>query len=148
MSDPSDDWREVYEKPLPRYALEEPIVGRMWLLETGGIWERQQPKSDIQALMEAGPNEPELLQEPQSTDLADRVDRIVASVLTDEERAVIEVTVFAGHSIRKASEILGWPRSTVGRLKKSALQIIERELRDEISWREESSSEKDRTGDS
>ena len=124
----SESWEEIHNKPLPRYSLEEPIVGRIWLLETGGIWERQQPKSDIQALMEAGPNEPELLSEPQSTDVADRLDRIVASALTDDERAVIEVTVFAGHSIRKASEILGWPKSTVGRLKKSALRIIEREL--------------------
>ena len=124
----SESWEEIHGKPLPRYSLEEPIVGRTWLLESGGIWERQQPKSDIQALMEAGPNEPELLQEPQSNALADRLDRIVSYVLTEEERAVIEVTVYAGHSIRKASEILGWPKSTIGRLKKSAIQVIEREL--------------------
>lgn len=129
MAEPEDEtWEDVVERPMPRYVMEEPVVGRTWLLEAETPWDSNRPDTDLQALMEAAPNEPLRESREAQSRRAESLDWIIREVLTEDERAVIEVTVFAGHSIRKASEILGWPRSTVHRLKKSALQIIEREL--------------------
>lgn len=128
-------WEEIHEQPLPRYALEESLVGRLWLLDVNEpLYPQSEPESELQALMEAEPHAeprvPQGLQLDAVDGLSDRIDRIVETSLSEEERAVVEVTVFAGHSVRKASEILGWPKSTIHRLKLSALRVIERELRD------------------
>lgn len=123
-----ETWEDVADQPLPRYAMEESVVGRLWLLESGHLWEANKPESELQALMEAKPGDDPVEPRNWKGSIYSEVEQIVDTMLTDEERDVIQVTVFAGHSVRKASEILGWPKSTVHRLKQSALRIIEREL--------------------
>ena len=122
----SESWEDIVDKPLPRAALEVPTPP--WLLELGPAM----PETEIQALMETAPNEVPAVSKEQLRSTVDRIEYIVEHVLSDEERAVIEVTVYAGHSIRKAATILGWPKLTVHRLKESAVKIIDRELRNEV----------------
>lgn len=123
MSD--ETWEELVDKPFPRTPLETPVPN--WLLEN----DHRLPETELQALMETEPNGVPQTSKQQLAESIQRVEQIVENDLSEEERAVIEVTVFAGHSIRKAAEILGWPRSTVQRLKVSAIRIIEREMRDD-----------------
>lgn len=120
MSD--ETWQEIVDKPLPRAALEVPV--QPWLLELNPAM----PETELQALMETEPNGVPATSKEELRSTVERIEQIVENDLSDEERAVIEVTVYAGHSIRKAASILGWPKSTVHRLKESAIRIIEREL--------------------
>jgi len=119
----SDDptWEELVAQPDKRFVYEIPLVGRYWLLENA---EPPQPETDLQALMEAAPHEPPRTSKEAQTSLNDLVADIVAKELSPEERSVIEITVYAGHSIRTAAKMLGWPKSTVHRLRSSALERI------------------------
>ena len=111
------EWEEITEAPFPRHDLEIPVVGRTWLLE-----ETRRPQSELQALMETEPNHPPDWSDP--TPEGERVAWLMLNELNEDERAVLEVTVIAGHSIRKAADILGLPKSSVHRIKVSALARI------------------------
>lgn len=109
---------------MPRFAKEIPVAGRDWLLEHPSV-----PETELQALMEAEPNQTLAL----SKDVMGAAeDAVVASLdlsaLSEEELAVVEVTVFAGHSVRNAARILGWHKSTVHRLKQSALAVLRQRM--------------------
>lgn len=75
------------------------------------------PETDIQALMEAEPN-----QEPKTSKehLLQEMDWILEAIeqLDETEQAVAECTLIAGHSVRTAAEILGMRKSTVADYKK------------------------------
>ena len=118
----SERWEDIVDKPFPRFPMEEPVVGREWLLE-----HNRPPENELQALMEAEPNHEPITPstQPVDRDAAARMGALL-DALTPEELAVIETTVIAGHSIRKAAEILGWHKSTVHRLKQSALLVMQR----------------------
>lgn len=120
-----ETWEEVVERPLPRVTMEEPIVGRTWILENRNV---RQPETEIQALMETAPfQEPAVSKEELQNGMSALMDMMM-SILTEEEKAVIETTVIAGHSIRNAAEILGMPKSVVHRLKQSALRTIREQV--------------------
>lgn len=124
------DWEDVYNEPLPR-TIEDPITGKDWLLEDPyNRVEPWQPDTELQAMMETEPGGHQQTSKEELANTSSWYDDILNAMdaLTEEERAVIEVTVIAGHSIRKAAEILGMPKSTVYRIKKSALNIIKREI--------------------
>lgn len=116
-----EPWEEVLDEKLPRNDKEIPIVGRDWMLETD---QPNNPQSEMQALMEASPGHEPVWEEPAETG----IELLLDTVLSEEEKSVIEATIFAGHSIRKASEILGMPKSTVHRLQQSALEKLRKEL--------------------
>jgi len=120
-----ETWQDIVEKPLPR-TLEEPVAGRTWILENHLD---NQPETPFQALMEAAPHQESRISKQEVMSVETILSRIVDQHLTEEEKAVIETTLYAGHSIRTAAEILGIPKSVVHRLKNSAMQIIEREMR-------------------
>ena len=117
----SDPWEDIINEPDRRFDKESPVAGRDWLLERPSEYK---PENEYQALMEAPPNAPP--EQPETEH--DRLAWIVENELSYEEKAVIEVIVFAGHSVRGAAEILGWPKSTVHRIHQSALSRIERLL--------------------
>ena len=113
-----EEWDDIAGL-LPAYAME--IPSQPWKLERPST-----PTNDMQALMEAAPGEEPNW--PHGNPALEILERIVDEHLTEEERAVIEVIVYAGHSIRTAADILPWPKSTVHRLYQSALLIIRREM--------------------
>jgi RNA polymerase sigma factor (sigma-70 family) len=120
----SDSWEELADKPLPRYDNEIPAA--TWLLEQ--FADRPVPETELQAIMETRPGEPVPTSKQETRNTNERLADIVENDLSEDERSVIEVTVFAGHSIRNAAKILGLPKTTVHRLKISALARIEKLL--------------------
>ena len=135
MSDWGDDWEEWVDQPLPRYGKEIPIVGRNWLLE---VDDTATPETDYQALMEAEPYaEPRVSQDhldrSNNRYNLDDPDLLAAQLadLSEEEQAVIDCMIIAGHSVRKTAEILGWPKSTVHRIKTSALERLRHRMETE-----------------
>ena len=118
----SETWQDVLDEPERRYTNEILLAGRNWLLDGNNV-QQPLPETDIQALMEAAPfEEPRISKENQQNinhlveDLVDELDVY--------ERAIIEYTVYAGHSIRACGRMLGIPKSTVHRMKLAALEKI------------------------
>jgi DNA-directed RNA polymerase specialized sigma24 family protein len=90
------------------------------------------PETELQALMEAEPHqEPALSKDIMGAAVDDLLQGLDLSALSEEELAALEVTVFAGHSVRNAAKILGWHKSTVHRLKQSALRVIRQQLEEQ-----------------
>ena len=125
----SETWQDVYWEPEPSYRHEFPVAGRTWVLEN----KDKIPENETAALMEAAPNEPirESWEQIQARHEAvvERIEQIMLDRnFTDEERAVFEICVLAGHSVRIAEELIGIPKSTIHRIKTSILQILKEEL--------------------
>lgn len=118
----SETWQDVLNEPERRYTNEIPLAGRDWMLDGKDVVQPE-PETDMQALMEAAPfTEPRTSSEHQREVnwlIEDLVDE-----LTNAEKDIIELTVYAGHSIRFAAKVLGIPKSTVHRMKRSALDQI------------------------
>lgn len=136
MSDYSDDWEEWVDQPLPRNVNEIPIVGRYWLLENP---DGNRPESELQALMETEPYGTPKLLVNHDDGLTDRDDPGHSDsetdllgghwdALSEQEQAVLDCMIVAGHSVRKTAEILGMPKSTVHRIKDSALNILRKRM--------------------
>lgn len=122
----SDSWEELVDKPMPRFDLEIPVAGRTWMLEHD-----EQPETFLQALMETPPGGTQRESKEEQRHHIHHIYYVVENELSDEERAVLECTVIAGHSIRDAAKLLGWPKSTVHRIKQSALERMKRILEGE-----------------
>lgn len=120
-------WERELEKPINRRDSRE-VLGVPWLLETDPDYV---PDSELQAIMEAAPNDP-IRQDKQTIARSqERAAELLETALSDEERAVIEATVMAGHSIRTAAKILGWSPSMVARLKTQGLDRLRKLMLEE-----------------
>jgi DNA-directed RNA polymerase specialized sigma24 family protein len=122
---PRETWEELVAKADPRFVNEIPHSWRPWVFEQN---QRAIPETELQALMETAPGEIPAETHEQQTTLSNQIEHIVQHDLSEEEKAVIETTIIAGHSIRMAAKILGWPSSTVHRLKMSALNRIREKM--------------------
>jgi len=96
------------------------VLSVPWLLESGPDPDHI-PETEIEAIMEAAPNEPIRQDRTTIHRSQERAADLLETELSDEERAVIDATVIAGHSVRTAARILGMSPSMVQRLKTSAL---------------------------
>ena len=118
----SETWQDVLDEPDKKYANEIPLAGRDWMLDGKDV-HQPEPETDLQALMEAPPHT-----EPRTSAEHQREVNQLVEDLVDElepyERAIIEYTVYAGHSIRMCGRMLGIPKSTVHRMKQAALEKI------------------------
>lgn len=117
-------WQDVLKE---RYTTPQNEVLQPWVFETQNN-PAVLPETDMQAMQQCGPHVEPASSKQNHRESMDRVQVLLETVLDDDERAVIEATVIAGHSIRRASDILGWPSSTVHRLKQSALSRLEKFL--------------------
>lgn len=112
-------WERELQKPINRRDSRE-VLNVPWLFEDGSDPDRI-PDTEMEALMEAPPNEPIRQNKQAIARSQERASTLLETALSDEERAVIEATVLAGHSIRTAAKILNMSPSMVARLKASAL---------------------------
>lgn len=126
----NDDWEDLADKPMPRFDKEQPMDPTTWYFHNLMSKTSAMPDTEMEALMQTAPGDHIPASKDQLQTVVQEVYDIVENKLTEEEQAVIEVTVIAGHSIRDAAKILGWPKTTVHRLKRSALEIVRRELGD------------------
>lgn len=114
----TEAWEEVYDQPDPRKVNEVPSPGWVFTSRQAGT-----PETELQALMETAPgHEPHVSTEAKHAQ-ADGLE-ILLEYLDENERAVIEATIIAGHSIRKAGQLLGLPSTTVHRIQQSALNRL------------------------
>ena len=112
-------WERELAKPINRRDSRE-VLNVPWLFEDRSDPDRV-PDTELEALMEAAPNEPIRQDKATIHRSQERAAELLETALSGEEQAVIEATVMAGHSIRTAAKILGMSPSMVARLKASAL---------------------------
>lgn len=122
-------WERELEKPINRRDSRE-VLGVPWLLESDPD---HIPDNEMQAIMEAAPNEPIRTDKQTISRSQERAATLLETSLSPEERAVIEATVMAGHSIRTAAKILGWSPSMVARLKTQGLDRLRKLMEDDIA---------------
>ena len=113
-------WQDVLKE---RYTTPQNEVLQPWVVESTSD-PHSLPDNHYAALLEAPPGVDPRQDKATMAASMERVLDLLESVLDDDERAVIETTVIAGHSIRKAATILDWPPSTVHRIKQSALRRL------------------------
>lgn len=114
-------WRDVMDEPEPRYDQEIPAPD--WVFTST---ESAQPTSELEALMMSTPGHdveyvPESGGDPYS--FLEK-DTGVSFDLTDLERQVLDAVCISGLTVREAADVLGISKSTVDRVKNSALARI------------------------
>lgn len=114
------DWEDVLKE---RYTTPQNEILMPWVMEEQNP--DTLPENEYQALMETEPHmEPQIDKAAMAASMETVLD-LLETALPDDEREVIETTVIAGHSIRRAADILGRSKSDVLRLKQSGLRRLE-----------------------